>query len=68
MHHRGAANLDLALDVEANELFEARRGPVETDPKHGPTPFQDGREKRFSAILPDSWPYPIGRNSVEGLL
>src|SRR5271166_4978255 len=35
MHHHGAVNLDLTLDVEANELFEARRGPKETATVHG---------------------------------
>jgi hypothetical protein len=35
MHHRGTANLDLTLDVEANELCEAPSGPEETAAVHG---------------------------------
>jgi hypothetical protein len=50
--HGCAATLDLTLDVEANEMFEAWRRIVETSSQHGPTPFPlhfpDGREGRLS--------------------
>jgi len=44
MHYGCSANLDLTLNVEANELLEARSGPAETDAKQDPTPFQNRRE------------------------
>jgi hypothetical protein len=45
VHYPGAANLNLTLNVEANELFEARRGLMETDAQHGFTPSH-GETKR----------------------
>jgi hypothetical protein len=55
MHHRGTANLDLTLDVEANELCEARSGPEETAAVHGPAPFLESRACRLlcqAGIMP----------------
>jgi hypothetical protein len=49
-----AANPDLTLDVEADKLFEASRGTVETTSQHSPTPFRGsfpGRPRRAPVRL-----------------